>query len=110
MIACAHDGCANMCHRECYNSLVIRKNGLEPLAECSRFEDVPACTKKHYDTVKKKALRASKDNTNVNVTWNKDGKNGLDDLNTSESIILDWWTTLGNYDDFCNGTRDKKKI
>ena len=110
VIACAHDGCANVCHRECYNFLATRKNGLEPLAECSGFEDVAVCTKKHYDTVKKKALRSSKDNNNVNVAWNKDGKNGPDDPNTSESIILDWWNTFDNYNDFCNGARGKKKI
>ena len=75
-----------MCHRECHTFLVLRKNGLELLVECSRFEDITACTKKYCDLVKKKSLRVSADNTNVNVAKNKDGTNGP---NTPESIILD---------------------
>ena len=43
------------------------KNGLELLAECSRLKDVTACTKKYYDSVKKKSLRVSADNANINV-------------------------------------------
>ena len=66
------------------------KNGLELLGERRGFEDIVVCAKKHCDSVKKKIATASQDNSNVNVAWNKDGKNGLDDPNTSESIILDW--------------------
>ena len=89
VVACSHEGCTSVCHGECYNFLVLRKNGLEPLGECRGFEDIIVCRKKHYNSVKKKIVTAFQDNSNVNVAWNKDGKNGPDDPNTSESIILD---------------------
>jgi hypothetical protein len=43
--------------------------------------------------------------------WNGDGKNGLDDPHTSMRILLDWWTTEGNYSRFCGKHNDGiKKI
>ena len=37
---------------------------------------------------------------NVRLAWNKDGKNGPDDPNHSESILIAWLTTHRNYERF----------
>ena len=33
--------------------------------------------------------------------WERDGKNGPDDPNTSMSILIKWWMEEGNYSRFC---------
>jgi hypothetical protein len=39
-------------------------------------------------------------------SWTEDGKNGIDDPNTSQQIILDWWMVPGNYSDY----REQQKV
>lgn len=46
------------------------------------------------------------------IPWNKDGKNGPDDPNNSENILIEWLTTEGNYNKYRgkgnNGTKKKE--
>jgi hypothetical protein len=37
------------------------------------------------------------DNGDMRNSWDVDGLYGRDDPNTSMKILLDWWTTEGNY-------------
>lgn len=90
---------------------MLQKFGLEHFCSSGELADAAVCTKKHFDLCKKKVtLTLTNCTQDRNMPWNKDGKNGLDDPNTSEPVILDWWTTSGNYSDFCNGAGGRKKI
>lgn len=44
--------------------------------------------------------------------WNKDSKVGVDDSNTSLSVILNWWVQEGNYRKYCrkDNIKGEKKI
>ena len=44
-----------------------------------------------------------------NVSWNKDGKNGPNDPNNSEAILLKWLTEPGNYAKFRSPPAGKSK-
>ena len=37
------------------------------------------------------------------MAWNCDGKEGEDDLNNSDNLLIEWVTTEGNYSKFSNG-------
>jgi hypothetical protein len=43
--------------------------------------------------------------TKSTALWNKDGKGGADDPNTSEKILLDWLKAEGNYRNY-RGTKN----
>ena len=48
---------------------------------------------------------------NSRIPWNRDGKNGPQDPNHSEAILIDWITTPGNYDRYRGtGNNGLKKI
>jgi hypothetical protein len=65
--------------------------------ELSEMPLVVACTKRHFDIAKKtKELLITADE-HRNIPWNKDGKNGSDDPENSQNILLNWLRTPGNY-------------
>ena len=62
-----------------------------------------SCTKKCYQKAVKEAAGSvdDADGGGRKSNWDCDGKNGPDDPKTSVQILLDWWTTEGNYSKFC---------
>ena len=36
----------------------------------------------------------------MDLPWDKDGKNGEGDVQNSLTVLMDWWTTEGNYNRF----------
>jgi hypothetical protein len=101
-LVCAAKGCEKKVHLMCYQGLILRtKTGsLEPLPN-----NVVVCTKGCYQATVK-AMSGAEPGRGK---WNSDGKNGVDDPNTSMQILLDWMTTEGNYSKYCgkdnNGIR-----
>lgn len=106
MLSCSHASCNSACHRDCYNLLILTKNGLDPLADPVAV----ARTKKHHAMIVKNKASSGLPADQRNIPWDKDGAGGPDDPATSESVILDWWASLGNYKDFCNGKSSKTKL
>ena len=39
------------------------------------------------------------------LAWDKDGKLGPTDVNTSLGLLMNWWTTEGNYSRYRGKTR-----
>ena len=109
-IQCYADGCNNVTHLECCDFLVLRKNGVDHFSDDPNLQGAVVCCKRHCDAAKRKAAALSVPSENRNIPWNKDGPMGHDDPTTSESTVLDWWTTGQNHADFCNGTGGKTKI
>ena len=62
-----------------------------------------ACTKKHHIKASKELARGGEeaDGGGRKGNWDCDGKNGPDDPHTSVQILIDWWSTEGNYSQFC---------
>ena len=101
--ACYAKGCSNVCHIACYKFLVAQKNNVDHFCNEAKIPNAAACTKRHFNVAKKKVLSESTPVKNRNVAWNKDGQDRPEGPCTSENSLLDWWTTSGNYSDFCNG-------
>lgn len=107
---CANAGCNKFVHMTCYvASIINRDTSLQALPGDG---SVVACTKKCHKEVNSK-LNPS-ESGDLRNTWDVDGKNGKDDSHNSMSILLDWWTTQGNYDKYRgknnNGTKKIQSI
>ena len=104
MYTCFHAECERPVHWECYKAFVLRKNGLEHFhPDDSLFHVV--CTKKHYET----SLKVVKEADGTSIPWNKDGPDiSNPTINSSLSILLDWFTTQGNYDRYRGDDRTGK--
>ena len=77
----------------CVDVEVCQKNKLETLKD-RNDEDIFVCTKKHYEKVAKSLAEGDGDGR---LPWNKDGPLGEADPNNSESILINWLCTEGNY-------------
>lgn len=108
MLQCLQPGCTNVCHLQCYQFLVLCKNDIAHFDESN--ENAVVCSKRHYDACKKVVLASNVPAKRCNIAWNKDGPKGPDDPNNSEAFLLNWWTTLGNYEKYCNGENGKTKM
>jgi hypothetical protein len=87
--------------------LLLNKQKLPPLAG-GRV----VCTKKCYAKAQKELSGGGEDQEGGRQgKWDSDGKNGPEDTHTSMRILMDWWTTEGNYSKFCGKHNDgiKKK-
>ena len=95
LLQCAAPECNKKIHFMCYQGLVLKKHpdlqGL-PSGKAS-------CTKKCHVKALKEAAGGgdAADGGGRKGNWDCDGKNGPDDPKTSVRILLDWWTTEGNY-------------
>ena len=87
LVLCLASGCGRSIHHQCYFTQQVTTNKLKPL-EGSNV----ACSKRCYLRVATATTRRP--------TWSTDGKNGPDDPNNSERILLDWITYPGNYTKF----------
>jgi hypothetical protein len=114
-IKCAVENCEKHIHSLCYEQTV--GVGRERLFEEGDIANqLLFCNITHY-TLKSRSLKAMKKQKQQSnnpkkstsqrkvvqqefFSWTEDGKNGVDDPNTSQRIILDWWMTPGNYADY----------
>jgi hypothetical protein len=81
---------------------VLNLYGLDDLFDAEGVEYF-ACTKKCYAAVKKTLSESER------AVWSKDGKRGPDDPVNSESILLEWLQTQGNYAHFRGNKNGQKK-
>jgi hypothetical protein len=96
----AHD-CPKMGHRLCF-SRVLDNLKLQPI---EIDDDVKyACTKKCYNGLKALITGTSR------AVWTKDGPTGPSDSTNSESVLLDWMTTEGNFRDYRGNKQGKTKV
>jgi hypothetical protein len=104
---CSNFECEKTIHYLCYSKKVLDKNGLLAVVDIVTNQEKLICTKKCHSKVKK----AFVDHPN-RLPWNRDGRNGPDDPNNSQKILLDWMLHEGHYSRFRgknnNGTRKIK--
>ena len=99
LLCCAKEGCPKKIHTLCYQELVFKpqKSNDEKKGNVTNLlgEDQVACDGKHHtsaaNAIKKQAEGIS------SVSWHNDGKNGVDDPNSSLKILLDWLTVESNF-------------
>ena len=83
---CGAKECESYPHLRCYEA-VLNKNKLDPLIGYDN-QPVVVCTKKCYARYSKSNPASEDDNTRI--LWHMDGKNGPEDSNHSENIIVKW--------------------
>jgi hypothetical protein len=110
LMLCAASGCEKMIHFMCYQGILLKKHSdMQPLPPGKA-----CCTKKCYAKAMKESSGCGDDpdGGNRKGNWDCDGKGGPDDPKTSLQILIDWWTTEGNYNQFCgkhnNGIKKKQ--
>jgi hypothetical protein len=81
-------------HYSCFKKHVLEKYDLPPFSG----DHAVACTKKCHQK-----LSSGGSNDPRKLPWSKDGKNGPDDPNNSEAILLTWLMTPGNYSRYRGG-------
>ena len=89
-------GCGEMAlHYPCVEKVILERHNKLSSLDVDGF--VVACMKKCYHKIEK-----DYDDSHA-CAWNKDGKQGPNDPNNSEALLLKWLMTPGNY----NRYRDK---
>jgi hypothetical protein len=78
---------------------VLKKNNLVALASIDGEVLVGVCTKRHYDIIQKADALNIPAGTK-SLPWKEDGKNGKNDPNNSEAILLEWVTSEENYNKY----------
>ena len=81
-------------HYNCFKKFILEKNKLDDPFE---GDYDAACCSKLYLTKAIKQGKNKMDDANINIPWDKDGKNGPNDPQNLLAILLDRLTTLGNY-------------
>jgi hypothetical protein len=100
LFTCSYVTCDKKIHKPCFMA-ILAKNNLPPLPE-----DKYCCgVKAHHTGV----LKNSSTNVNEKTRWDADGPNGPDTEPNSMSVLLDWWTTEGNYSKYRGGNDQKGK-
>ena len=108
VLRCSNRACFRGLHFECYQ-IMCTKNLLLRL-EDEKF----ACTKRCYDKIVRERLAAMQEKENAStLPWDQDGKQGREDPDNSMAVLLEWWTTFGNYSKYRgekNMGKNKKDI
>ena len=94
-------------HSSCYtSSLLARYNypHFNPRCLNAPYDQI-ACTKRCYGRAKK----AFNQNPHGNLAWSADGKNGVTDPISSETILVDWLAQEGNYSRYCGNSDGASK-
>ena len=95
MFTCCANGCERKMHKARY-SIICVKNSLPILEDNQMF-----CTKLFHQKYMRQLKRNfDKEMEMPNLAWGKDGKFGPNDVNTSLSVLTNWWTMEGNYVQF----------
>ena len=98
-IPCKNPACTRFFHVECF----AKRYGKE---QWHLEENDVCCTKSCYGKI------ASTETMKAKRFWTNDGKEGLEDPNTSEKVLLDWLLLEGNYSNKWRGKHNggQKKI
>lgn len=91
---CFVSTCTKRVHSNCHQRLLKRLN-VSPLIDPISQERYFVCSKTCYNWVEKNFI-----NTPTRIPWEKDGKEGPNDPNSSINILMNWLTTEGNYGKF----------
>jgi hypothetical protein len=92
---CYYNNCQKVIHKECCNKFVYNVGGNQPLEDPITKQVYFVCSKTCYTKVKKSHISQT-----TQRNWNKDGKYGVNDPNTSERILLNWLLAEGNYQQY----------
>ena len=99
LLCCAKEGCPKKIHTLCCQELVFKpqKAKDEEKGNVTNLlgENQVACDGKHH-TSAANAIKKQVDGIS-SVSWHNDGKNGVDDPNSSLKILLDWLTVPANF-------------
>ena len=92
VLMCAAEGCGKVIHDACYRWVVNRNKDMD-LLPAGTIVCTKKCHKIHLRSIKSQVrdVCAVKD-----VPWDRDGRRGENDPNTSMAVLLDWWTSEGN--------------
>ena len=107
MFTCCANGCERKMHKACY-SIICVKNSL-PIIGDNQVLCTKLCHQKYMRQLKR---NLDKEVEMLDLAWDKDGKFGPNDVNTSLSVLFNWWKMEGNYTKFCghNNRCIKKKL
>ena len=94
--ACRFAKCEKHICGACYYTDLLGKNNL-PVLKTTESDDVVACTLRHYKSLAKPKKVVKPATKPVTIRWLLDGRNGPDDPNNSESILMKWICEEGNY-------------
>ena len=110
---CWVSDCDKEIHYECYRGLVLARNKIAHFCtDDIDYLTAVVCGKKHHDKAFRSFTLSGADQDGAqNIPWNKDGKNGKDDPNHSESIVIEWLSNQRNFQRFKgDDVNGKKKI
>ena len=94
--------CERVIHSYCYNHCVLHKHLLPHFIQSNPehpFLHV-ACKKQCYGKIMQHVASMALDPEDWNIPWNRDGKNGPDNPENLENILITWLQHPGNYSKF----------
>ena len=100
-VRCGSTTCDREVHLVCFEHFA-KTHSLATLTGPPNDTTYYACTKKCYTKVQKmlNAITTTATQQTTRVSWEKDGKNGPDDPQTSMKFLMEWLMTEGNYAKF----------
>jgi len=115
---CSAQGCNKAIHVSCYKQEVLKRHSLRPVVfpasgtEAKPVGEAVCCSKTCHLKLAKELEKCIKDQQEVGerFLWDRDGKSGDDDPNTSLKILLDWITTGENYSNYRGSKKGLKKF
>ena len=111
-ITCYAPGCDRALHSFCYDLGVRRKNVLDHFDPSNLeppFSKI-ACRKDCFKKAFRHLSNVTADPEDRNIPWNRDGREGGDDPNNSENILIAWLQHPGNYNKFRSPTSGMTKV
>ena len=95
---CAFEGCDKQVHFICYTNVVAKSKKIK-----EAHEELVFCTVDHQ-------LKFDRETSVNNLTWTNDGRDGKNDPNTSEALLLSWLDCAENLNKYRSPTGGKRKI
>ncbi len=111
-IKCYSPGCDRVFHSYCYSQGVLVKHDLKHFDDNNSehpFFKI-ACKKGCYPKASRHHSNMSIDPECRNIPWNCDGRDGSEDPNNSENILIAWLRHPGNYNKFRSPPSGKTKL
>ena len=91
--------CGNFCCIQCLKDLYAKHSLYRIPDPDEPGEEMFACTKKCHDEI----CKVYKVKDDWKIAWNHDGKEGEDNPNNLDNLLIKWVTTEGNCSKFHNG-------
>ena len=102
-LPCAAEGCDKTIHSACYDRLLAKFNCSE-LIDPVNNNKYYCCSKTCWNQIDKNICSAP-----TRLPWDKDGKHGPTDPNSSMAILLTWLYQEGNYSRFRGDNKNSGK-